>query len=172
MTSQLNFSAGIAPKEKQKFDPLACNIRSGWHAPRRKAESGLGEIQNFIFQFPTANRHARSFPAAESARAVHERAPLKEGAGKAGRRMHPQPRVQVKKAHEQVTTGSPDRSGLPCAMVLTAYFVLSLVSRAFLPPSPAQRVSVVAVLTPASGRQDHTTIFWYSVKHAETKKTL
>jgi len=78
VTSQLNFSAGIAPKEKQKFDPLACNIRSGWHAPRRKAESGLGEIQNFIFQFPTANRHARSFPAAESARAVHERAPRNE----------------------------------------------------------------------------------------------
>jgi len=23
----------------------------------------------------------------------------------------------------------------------------------------------------ASGDQDHTTIFWYSVKHAETKKT-
>src|ERR1700745_3179862 len=27
-------------------------------------------------------------------------------------------------------------------------------------------------LTPASGCQDHTSIFWCSVKHAETKKTL
>jgi len=29
-----------------------------------------------------------------------------------------------------------------------------------------------ASLTPAPRRQDHTSIFWYSVKHAETKKTL
>jgi hypothetical protein len=27
-------------------------------------------------------------------------------------------------------------------------------------------------LTPAPGRQDHTSIFWCSVKHAETTKTL
>ncbi len=55
------------------------------------------------------------------------------------------------------TTGPPERSGTPCAMVLTVSFVISLVSRAFLPPSPVQRVSVVTELTPASGRQDHTT---------------
>src|ERR1700722_5024450 len=42
-------------------------------------------------------------------------------------------------------------------MVLTAYFVLSLVSRAFLPPSPAQCASIVANLISASGYQDHTT---------------
>jgi hypothetical protein len=41
--------------------------------------------------------------------------------------MHPQPRVQSKKAHELVTTGSPVHTGIPCAMVLTAYSVLSLV---------------------------------------------
>jgi hypothetical protein len=34
-------------------------------------------------------------------------------------------RAKVKVAHELVTTGSPEQSGLPCAMVLTAYFVLS-----------------------------------------------
>jgi hypothetical protein len=32
--------------------------------------------------------------------------------------------------------------------------------------------SIVANLTPAKGRQDHTSISWHSVKHAETKKTL
>jgi hypothetical protein len=42
-------------------------------------------------------------------------------------------------------------------MVLTVSFALSLVSRALLPPSRVQRVSVVTHLTPASGRQDHTT---------------
>src|SRR5262249_28068445 len=33
---------------------------------------------------------------------------------------HPQPCVQVKKARKQVTTGQPEQSGTPCAMVLTA----------------------------------------------------
>jgi hypothetical protein len=37
----------------------------------------------------------------------------------------------MKKAHEQVTTGSPEQPGLPCAMVLTAYFVLSPVTGLF-----------------------------------------
>ena len=63
----------------------------------------------------------------------------------------------AKKAHEVVTTGPPERSGIPCAMVLTVSFVISLVNRAFLPPSAAQCVSIVVTLTPASGRQDHTT---------------
>jgi hypothetical protein len=35
--------------------------------------------------------------------------------------------VCEKKAYELVTTGTPERSGLPCAMILTASFVLSLV---------------------------------------------
>ena len=43
---------------------------------------------------------------------------------------HPQPHAR-KKAHELATTGSPDRSGLPCAMVLTGSSALSLVNRAF-----------------------------------------
>jgi hypothetical protein len=35
--------------------------------------------------------------------------------------------MQSKKAYELVTTGSPKHAGIPCAMVLTASFVLSLV---------------------------------------------
>ena len=49
----------------------------------------------------------------------------KEGAGKAGCRLHPQPHAQGKKAHELVTTGSPESAGFPCAVVLTACFVLA-----------------------------------------------
>src|SRR5260370_27454743 len=67
--------------------------------------------------------------------------------------MRPQPRVQMKKAHEQVTTVTPDSPGIPRAMVLTVSFVL-----------PGDRlVDTVAggvasaCLTPASGCQDHTT---------------
>jgi hypothetical protein len=33
--------------------------------------------------------------------------------------------VRKQKAHEFVTTGTPERSGFPCAMVLTVSFVLS-----------------------------------------------
>jgi hypothetical protein len=47
-----------------------------------------------------------------------------EGAGNAGCAMHPQSRVQNKKAHEVVTTGSPEQPGIPRAMVLTGYFVI------------------------------------------------
>jgi hypothetical protein len=51
-----------------------------------------------------------------------------EGAGNAGRSMRPQPRVQIKKAHEQVTTVTPVSPGIPRAMVLTVSFVLSPVT--------------------------------------------
>ena len=40
------------------------------------------------------------------------------------RQAHPQPRTQSKKTRELVTTGPPKSPGIPCAMVLTAYFVL------------------------------------------------
>ena len=48
--------------------------------------------------------------------------------------------VCKQKTHELVTTGPPKQSGTPCAMVLTAYFVLFPVNRAFLPPSPLRSV--------------------------------
>src|SRR2546423_13002542 len=39
--------------------------------------------------------------------------------------MHPQSRVQNKKAHEVVTTGSPELPGTPARNGFTAYFVIS-----------------------------------------------
>ena len=63
---------------------------------------------------------------ADSARALQAGVPRRnKGAGKAGCPMHPQPRTQNKKRTSVVTTGSPKQSGLPCAMVLTAYSALS-----------------------------------------------
>jgi hypothetical protein len=47
--------------------------------------------------------------------------------------------VQVKKAHELVTTGSPKHPGIPCAMVLTAYSALSLVIGRFVTIPGAMR---------------------------------
>jgi hypothetical protein len=68
--------------------------------------------------------------------------------------MRPQPRVRNKKAHELVTTGSPVSPGIPRAMVLTDYSELSPVTGLF-----ATVIDEIASinLTPASGRQDHTT---------------
>jgi hypothetical protein len=66
-------------------------------------------------------RHTTAIPRRENARAMHGSfAPrITEGAGKAGRTMHPQPRVRCCWKHTSVvTTGSPETPGLPCAMVL------------------------------------------------------
>ena len=84
----------------------------------------------------TAVRHERASRGAERPSFV-ERVPRKsEGAGKAGCAMHPQPRVQmIKKAHEPVTTGSPQHSGFPCTMVYGLFRALPG-DRACLPPSP------------------------------------
>jgi hypothetical protein len=46
------------------------------------------------------------------------------GQGKPVLRSHPRPRVQMKKAHELVTTGTPKQSGLPCAMVYGLFCAL------------------------------------------------
>ena len=69
------------------------------------------------------------------------------------------------KAHELVTTGSPDQSGFPRAMVLTVSFVISPVTglvchRRFADIDASHPVGPETSpqnLTPASGRQDHTT---------------
>ena len=77
-----------------------------------------------------------------------------EGAGKAGCPMHPQPRVRSKKAHEHshhrftgMTRLSPRNGFNGLLRALPG-------DRALLPPSLAKNP---ANLTPASGRQDHTT---------------
>jgi hypothetical protein len=62
--------------------------------------------------------------------------------------------VRIKKAHEQVTTGSPETSGIPRAMVLTVSSALSPVTGLDCHRRSADREQN---LTPASGRQDHTT---------------
>jgi len=82
---------------------------------------------------------------------------MNEGAGKAGctKRTHSLA-CKMSKAHKHSHYRSAGIPGLPCAMVLTASFVLSLVSRAFLPPSPVRIITSQGLIS-ASGYQDHTT---------------
>src|SRR5712675_956872 len=70
--------------------------------------------------------------AARFARVMQELCPskIKEGAGNAGCPMDPRPPVQ-QEAQASTTTGSPGTSGIPCAMVLTVSFALSLVTGLF-----------------------------------------
>jgi len=63
---------------------------------------------------------------------------------------------ESKKAHEQVTTGSPEQSGIPRAMVLTVSFVFSP-ETGFVASVAGAMSSIVTDLTPASGCQDCTT---------------
>ena len=119
---------------------------------------------------------------ADSARVVLEfSAPTKsEGAGKAGCWLAPAVScaISARKTHTSIQV-SAGASGLPCAMVLR-----------LMPCSPRRRIRLASVagelaariarlsfanlrrLDTSHGCQDHTSIFWYSVKHAETKKTL
>ena len=117
-------------------------------------ESNFAFAQLQLIRSQIRNSYASSFSRRECARVLGRSfRPGIEGAGNAGRSMRPQPRVRNKKAHELVTTGSPKSPAFPARWF---YGLLRALpgDRACLPPSPADRS---ASLTPASGRQNHTT---------------
>ena len=79
-----------------------------------------------------------------------------EGAGNAGRPMRPIAAcAMVVVERTRVSQVTPESPGIPRAMVLTASFALSPVTG--LSCHRHQRKLLLANLTPASGRQDHTT---------------
>ena len=95
--------------------------------------------------------------AAQSARVLLSTSrPQSEGAGNAGRRVRPPPRVQWSKVKStRVSQVTPESPGIPHAMV---YGLLRDLpgARALWPPSPLRSL-LLKNLTPASRRQDHTT---------------
>jgi hypothetical protein len=105
------------------------------------------------FEFQTTEK----FPRRRSARVVLSSHPGKtEGAGKTGCALHPRSRVQnahSKNAHEH--TGSAETLRPSLRSGFTAYFALSPVTG--LSCHRRSRGSHRKNLTPASGRQDHTT---------------
>ena len=105
-------------------------------------------------------------PATRCARVVHKISRPNEGVGNAGCPLHPRPRVHfVLVERTRVTTSTPERPAFPHAMVLTVYFALSPVTglfchrrqRMYGSSAPGRADLPSANLTPASGRQDHTT---------------
>jgi hypothetical protein len=63
---------------------------------------------------------------------------ISEGAGNAGRLMRPQPRVQMKKAHEQVTTVTPEITRHSPRNGFNGFLRALPGDRALLPPSSAE----------------------------------
>src|SRR5216683_6941493 len=92
--------------------------------------------------------------------------PPKEGVGNAGCPLHPRPRVHlVVVERTRVTTSTPESPGIPARNGFNGFLRALLGDRALLPPSPTDMFLSKpgwadlnsANLTPASGRQDHTT---------------
>jgi hypothetical protein len=72
------------------------------------------------------DKHTSAFSRRECARVVLDSfGPKQRAQGMPGARCTRSLACKSKKAHEVVTTGSPEQSGIPRAMVLTASFVLS-----------------------------------------------
>jgi hypothetical protein len=92
--------------------------------------------------------------------------PPKEGVGNAGCPLHPRPRVHlVVVERTRVTTSTPESPGIPARNGFNGFLRALPGDRALLPPSSADMFLSKpgwadlnsANLTPASGRQDHTT---------------
>jgi len=92
--------------------------------------------------------------------------PPLEGVGNAGCPMHPRPRVHfVLVERTRVTTSTPESPGIPARNGFNGFLRALPGDRALLPPSSADMFLSKpgwadlnsANLTPASGRQDHTT---------------
>jgi hypothetical protein len=85
---------------------------------------------------------------------------LRTSPSKGGRKESRVPIAPVGPVQQKSTGVGPQvnrsNAGFPCAVVYDLLRALPG-DRAFLPPSSARCASIVANLTPASGRQDHTT---------------
>jgi hypothetical protein len=91
-------------------------------------------------------------------RAVHRSCPSKMRAqGMPGAWTAPAASRAKQKSTRDSHHGSAERAGIPCANGFNGLLRALPGDRAFLSPSPARCESIVASLTPASRRQNHTT---------------
>src|SRR5258706_6615753 len=117
-------SAVIASEAKQSIAPskerMDCFVA---RAPRNDG----GEL---CIQFSDLSRCESAISRRDTPEACVHLSPSKsEGAGNAGRSMHPQPRVQMKKAHERSHHGHTGTTRHSPRNGFTAYFALSPVTR-------------------------------------------
>src|ERR1700716_2598088 len=118
--------------------------------------SGILDHPLFAGDDDIVRPHRSAFPRRDAPELCMNHSPKKtEGVGNAGCPMHPQPRMQSRKHTSVVTTGPPEKPGIPARNGFNGFLRALPGDRAFLSPSSADMVS--ANLTPASRRQDHTT---------------
>jgi hypothetical protein len=157
---------GSAKQSRAPVAPLDCFVASflamtRMHIPGMR--QALHARNRCSLTCQTAEQTDVRILAALTARGLQKIVPLhwraqcypKRGAGNAGRPLRPQSRVQCvggTRGRHHGHTGTP---GIPRAMVLTVSFALPG-DRALLSPS-SPRSFLLGNLTPASGRQDHTT---------------
>ena len=117
-----------------------------------RIKSGHDEYVCFDISILETRPHSRG---ARGARVVRNSCPSKERAqGMPGAQPHPQPRMRNKKAYERSHHRFAETARHSLHDGVTVSFVLSPVNRAFC----HRRLSIISTsLTPASGRQDHTT---------------
>ena len=122
-----------------------------WFPGRRRGEPSPSHAAALPRRDATRPSYAnRSAPKTEGVRDP------KEGAGNAGCPSHPQPRaqrVESTRVRHHRSTASP---GIPARNGFNGFLRALPGDRALLSPSPARSL-LLANLTPASGRQDHTT---------------
>jgi hypothetical protein len=143
------------------------SLRAQRSNPYRREE----RMDCFVASAPrndVASKHTPAFPRRPAPEFCNEpfAQQKSEGVGNAGCPLHPQPRVQKVVSTRVSTADTPEHPAFPHAMVLTVSFVLSqatglvchLRRRNEAPlMSPVGQEAPSAALTPASGRQDHTT---------------
>jgi hypothetical protein len=101
-------------------------------------------------------RRDSAIPRRDAPEVLRENCPSRKR-GSREHRVHAAPAVSCAKLHKKTHTSiqvQRRQSGIPCAMVLTAYIVLSPATGLFC--HRRLRKLPFANLTPASGRQDHT----------------
>src|SRR5258708_37887997 len=113
-----------------------------------------GCATDFKFQTATASRSRGAF---RPRFALNSRPLQSEGAGNTGCTLHPRSRVQqCTKKRTRAYRFSGGNPAFPAQWFYGLYRALPG-DRAFLPPSPLRSL-LLKNLTPASGRQDHTTL--------------
>jgi hypothetical protein len=124
----------------------------------KRFAKGMDERVKPAYDDHGSRTHANTFPRRLCARVVREifASSKEEGAGNAGCVDCTRGLACERKKHTSViTTGTPDRPGIPCASGFNGFLRALPGDRAFLPPSLTDHHPIS--LISASGYQDHTT---------------
>jgi hypothetical protein len=156
VASILRDACGVYHRAALRADPVASSSGSGWERARDPLVDPPTGLRKYRFNYQTARGCAPAFSRRDASELCVDGHPSnsKRAQGKPDARCTRGLvcKTAQKNAHEHTGPAEAIRPSLRNGF--NGCFVLSPVSRALLPPSPAR---LGANLTPASGCQDHTT---------------